>query len=265
MVFVNVNGLETFYDSKGSGRSLLLVHGAGGTSLYWGMQLAELSKKLRVIAIDLPGHGKTERLKKKATIERYADHVAGFMEQIGLTHAIIAGHSMGGLVVQQLALARPDLFEKLIIVDSTACFPDPALDPNAPKILDSLSDSYSNLQPEALSRAIISRLFSKKTIEGGHLTPLLKYLPTDSVYDPSIWFRDFEAGRGVDLRGQVKDISIPTLIIAGGDSMIPNAMSQFLLENIDGSVLEVIPDAGHMLMLEKPAEFNQAILRFVEE
>jgi 3-oxoadipate enol-lactonase len=263
MPLINVNGLKTFYESKGKGRPLLLVHGAGGTSLYWGIQLSELSKKLRVIAIDLPGHGKTERLKEKATIKGYADHIAGFMKQIKLSHAIIAGHSMGGLTVEQLALERPELFDKLIIVDSTACFPDITGDPNQSLTMEKISDSYRNQPPEMLARTMVSRLFSKKTLEKGLLSPLLKYLPTDSVNDPGIWFMDFEAGKGVDLRPKVKDINIPTLIIAGADSMLPNSMSQFLHENIKGSVLEVIPDAGHMLMLEKPDIFNEAILRFI--
>ncbi|MEM2136315.1 MAG: alpha/beta hydrolase [Candidatus Jordarchaeaceae archaeon] len=265
MPFVSVNGLNTFYESRGKGRTLILVHGAGGTSQYWGLQLSELSKRLRVIAIDLPGHGKSERLKEKATTEMYADHLAGFMKQIKLDHAIIAGHSLGGLIVQQLALKRPELFEKLIIVDSAARFPDPTRVSNQSGGSEALRNFFLNQPPEVLSRAIISRLFSKKTIEKGGLSPILKYLPTDSVYDPSIWLNDFEAGRGVDLREKIKEINIPTLIIAGADSLIPISMAQLLHENIKGSVLEIIPDAGHMLMLEKPDQFNQAVLRFVGE
>jgi pimeloyl-ACP methyl ester carboxylesterase len=263
MPFVNVNGLKTFYESEGEGRPLLLVHGAGGTSLYWGIQLSELSKKLRVIAIDLPGHGKSERLKEKATTERYADHIAGFMKQIKLKHAVIAGHSLGGLIVQQLALKRPELFEKLIIVDSSAKFPDPPGSSSQSGNSETLRSTFTNQSPEALGRAIVSRLFSKKTLEKGHLSPILKYLPTDSVYDPSIWLDDFESGRGVDLREKIKGITISTLILAGADSLIPVSMAQLMHENIKGSVLEVIPDAGHMLMLEKPDEFNEAILRFI--
>lgn len=261
--FVSVNGLKTFYESKGKGRTLILVHGAGGTSQYWGIQLSELSKKLRVVAIDLPGHGKSERLKERATTEMYADHLAAFMKQIKLDQAIIAGHSLGGLIVQQLALKHPELFEKLIIVDSAARFPDPTRISNKSGNPEALRNFFLNQPPEALGRAIISMLFSKKTLEKGTLSPILKYLPTESVYDPSIWLNDFEAGRGVDLREKIKEINIPTLIIAGADSLIPISMAQLLHENIKGSVLEIIPDAGHMLMLEKPDEFNLAILRFI--
>jgi pimeloyl-ACP methyl ester carboxylesterase len=263
MPLVNVNGLKTFYESKGKGRPLILVHGATGTSLYWGIQLSELSKKLRVIAIDLPGHGKSERLKEKATIERYADHVAAFMKQIKLSHAVIAGHSMGGLVVLQLALKRPELFEKLVIVDSTSHFPEPTENSKQSETMKNLDNVYRNQPPEELAKSIITGLFSKKTLEKGSLSTFVKYLPTESIYDPSIWVMDFEAGKGVDLRGKIKDIHIPTLIIAGADSVVPNSESHFIHENIKGSVFEVIPDAGHMLMLEKPDEFNKAILRFI--
>ncbi|MEM2144939.1 MAG: alpha/beta hydrolase [Candidatus Jordarchaeaceae archaeon] len=263
MPFVNVNGLKTFYESKGKGRPLILIHGATGSSLYWGIQLSELSKKLRVIAIDLPGHGKTERLKEKATIERYAHHIAAFMKQIKLDKAVIAGHSMGGLVVQQLALKHPELFEKLIIVDSTSHFPEPTENSKQSEVMKNLDDSYRKQPPEELAKSIVNGLFSKKTLEKGGLSPLIKYLPMESIYDPSIWIMDFEAGKGVDLREKIKDINIPTLIIAGADSVIPNSESRFIQEKIKGSVLEIIPDAGHMLMLEKPEEFNQAVLRFI--
>lgn len=257
MPFVSVNGLKTFYEAKGEGRPLVLIHGAGATNSYWGIQLSELSKKLRVIAIDLPGHGKSERLKEKVSIERYAEHVAGFIKQIKLDHAVILGHSMGGLIVQQLALKHPELIEKLIIVDSSAHFPTVP-----PKYAERFRDTSRN-QLEVLSREILSSIFSKKTLAKGNLASMLKYLQPDSVYDPNILVNDFEAGRGVDLRDRLKEITIPTLIIAGADSLIPISMAQFLHENIKGSVLEIIPDAGHMPMLEKPEEFNEAILRFI--
>jgi pimeloyl-ACP methyl ester carboxylesterase len=262
MPLVEVNGVKTFYESKGEGKPLLMVHGAGGCYANWGIQLSELSKKLRAIAIDLPGHGKSERLKEKATIERFADHIAAFMKQIKLDKAVIAGHSMGGAIVQLLALKRPELFEKLIIVDSSAYFPDPG-DSKLPGSPENIRDLIRTQPLEVVGRAIMSRLFSKKTIEKGHMGSMLKYLLPDSNFDPMIMVNDFEAGRGFDIREKIKDINIPTLILAGGDSMIPIAAAQFLHERIKGSALEIIKDSGHMIMLEKPEEFNEAILRFV--
>lgn len=86
---------------------------------YWFNQLSELSKKLQVVAIDLPGHGKSERFKGKPTIERYAEHVVNFVNQMRLGKVVMLGHSMGGLVVQQMAFKHPEMLDKLIIVDSS--------------------------------------------------------------------------------------------------------------------------------------------------
>nr|MDO8082157.1 alpha/beta hydrolase [Candidatus Freyarchaeota archaeon] len=253
MPLVNVNGLKTFYESRGKGRPLILIHGAGGSSEYWSIQLSELSKKLRVIAIDLPGHGKSERLKERVSIERYAEHVAGFVKQIKLDQAVILGHSMGGLVVQQLALKHPELIEKLIIVDSAAKFPGSG----PPEFADRVRN-----QPETLSE-LLPMFFSKKTLSEGNLASILKHLQPSSVFDPNVLADDFEAAGAVDFREKIKGIAVPTLIIVGAEDILPLSLSQFLHENIKESEIEIIPDAGHLPMLEKPDEFNRAILMFL--
>jgi 3-oxoadipate enol-lactonase len=184
------------------------------------------------------------------------------MKQINLNKAVIAGHSMGGVIVQQLAVKHPELFEKLIIVDSAAFLPDPTKNPNLFGS-QSLSNLIISESPEAIGRAIMSRLFSKKTLEKVHMGSLLKYLLPESVFDPNIIINDFKVGKGADLRDKIKHIRIPTLIIAATDSLIPIAAAQFLHENIKGSVLEIIQDSGHMIMIEKPEEFNEVVLRFI--
>lgn len=75
---------------------------------------------------------------------------------------------------------------------------------------------------------------------------------------------DFELAGTADFAKRLKDIKIPTLIVHGADDIIPILSAKYLHENINGSKLEVIRDAGHMVMMEKPDEFNNAILRFIE-
>lgn len=140
MPFVNIDGLKTYYESKGKGKPLILVHGAGGASTYWFNQLSALSEKLWVIAIDLPGHGKSEPLKRKPTIEQYADHTTDLVRNMKLQKVVLLGHSMGGLVAQQMALKNPELLEKLIIVGS-----GPKL-PETPSAVSSRSGSRSILK-----------------------------------------------------------------------------------------------------------------------
>jgi 3-oxoadipate enol-lactonase len=251
MPFLSVDGLKTFYESEGKGRTLILIHGAGGMSSYWVNQLTELSKKLRVIAIDLPGHGKSERMKQKPTIERYVKHVAGFMKQIKLEKAVIAGHSMGGMVVQQLVLEHPKLVEKLIIIDSSAKFQ------NQGNLPDRIRDN-----PVEAGLELLNRLLSPKTLAEGNLSSLMKYFRVDADFDLSILADDFDALSGIDLSGKLRELKVPTLIVAGVDDMLASS-SLLLHENIKGSKLEMIPEAGHMPMLEQPEKFNKIILEFL--
>jgi pimeloyl-ACP methyl ester carboxylesterase len=252
MPFANVSGLKTFYEDAGKGKPLLLVHGACSSTRIWVNQLVGLSKKMRVIAIDLPGHGKTEPLNSKGTIERYADHVASFMKEIGLKKAAIGGTSMGGLVIQQLYLKYPHLVEKLILHDTAAKIPTP------PGVLELYRSQFESTQK------LLSEIsFSKKTMK---TNPALvkQHVQDDLKTDRKAATDDYEATAEVDFTGKLGKISVPTLIIMGADDLLITAsMAQFLHENIKGSKLDVIPDAGHVNMIEKPDEFNKIILSFM--
>lgn len=254
--FANVHGLRTYYESQGKGRPLILVHGAGGTSAYWFNQLSELSRKLEVVAIDLPGHGKSARFKAKPTIELYAEHVSNFMNQLNLADVVILGHSMGGLVVQQIALDHPKILKKLIIVDSSAKF----------AVRHSLANSLrggADFNPIEF----VSMFFSPKTLEKQDILSLMQQMTqgmSADSFDPSVLADDFELTGKMDLRRRLKDIAIPTLIVHGADDIVPLTSAQYLHENIKGSLLEIVPEAGHLVMIEKPGEFNEIILRFIE-
>jgi pimeloyl-ACP methyl ester carboxylesterase len=252
MPFISINGLKTFYESKGKGKPLILIHGAGGSSGYWDIQLSELSKKLRVIAIDLPGHGKSECLKEKVTIERYSEHVAGMLKQGQLDEATVVGHSMGGLVVQQLVLKHPELVKKIVIVDSAAKFPGQS---GLPDLIRS--------HPEVLGTQFLSYFFSPETISKGKLASMIPLLKS-SGFNINVMADDFEAVAAVDLRERLREIAVPTLIIVGSDDFGLLSASRLLHEKIRSSKLEIIPRAGHMVMIEQPDEFNKALLMFVQ-
>ena len=255
MPVVEIDGLKTYYESKGKGRPLILVHGAGGSSGYWGAQLSELSKELRVTAIDLPGHGRSERPRWKPTIGLYAEHVAGFMKQLEIPSAAILGHSMGGLVVQKLTIDHAKQVVKLIIVDSGA------------KLVErgALPHDFNTQQAE-IGMQILTRVLSQKTLsDKKKMAFVIKQISRNLTYDIGVLGRDLEAVANEDLRERLREISSPTLIIHGADDPIPLAMAEYLRDNIKGSKLEVIPDSGHMPMLEQPERFNEALLRFLRD
>jgi pimeloyl-ACP methyl ester carboxylesterase len=220
-------------------------------SSYWVNQLSELSKKLRVTAIDLPGHGESERMKEKPTIEGYVKHVVSFLKQINVARALIAGHSMGGLVVQLLALEHPEVVERLIIIDSSAKF----------QKLGDLQDHIRDNPMEA-GLELLNRLLSPKMLAEENLSSLMKYFKVDANFDPSILADDFDALNEIDLTKRIREIKAPTLIVCGADDMLAPS-STILHDNIEGSTLVLIPEAAHMPMIEQPEKFNKIILDFI--
>ena len=234
---------------------MVLVHGAGGASTYWFNQLSGLSDGLRVIAIDLPGHGKSEPLKEKPSVELYAKHVDDFIKGMKLGKVVLCGHSMGGWIVQQIVLEHPELLEKLIIVDSSTSFPPRTGSPDSFRRGASLD-----------ANTLAASLFSQKTLRKTDAALLLKQIrgDMDPVSALNVLMRDFALGGAGDFTGRLKNIDVPTLIVHGADDMIPTSLAKHLHENIKGSRLVIIPDAGHMVMMEKPDEFNNAVMRFVK-
>jgi pimeloyl-ACP methyl ester carboxylesterase len=187
-----------------------------------------LSRDLAVIAVDLPGHGSTKPV-PDPSIRRYAATVTGLLEHIGRRKVFLGGHSMGGAVALQVALEHPELLKGLILIGTTAF----------------KGMFFSNGVAEdalAIARSDVRRC-SLETVLG-----------------------DFAACRHFDVRGHLKGIKVPTLVLCGKeDHITPPRHSKHLHREIRGSSFLLIPKAGHMLPLEAPAQVNAAIHAFVRK
>lgn len=224
--------------TQGDKPPVILIHGAGGTHLYWPANIRRIAG-YEVIALDLPGHGRSTQ-KLKETILAYAEAVAEWMATAGLQPAIVIGHSMGSAIAMTLALENPQLIAGLGLLGAGA-----RLRVN-PQVLDQIGAaetflatvnkvtkwSFSSQAPE-----ILTSLAEKRLAEAG----------------PQVLHADFWACNAFDVTAELGRIRQPVLIVCGQeDNMTPVKESRFLSENIPNARLELIPEAGHMLMLEKP-------------
>jgi pimeloyl-ACP methyl ester carboxylesterase len=229
---------------------VVLIHGAGGNHLYWPSEIRRLAG-FRMYALDLPAHGKSGG-RARQSIESYTETVIAWLEAIGLHNAVFIGHSMGGAIVQTLALNHPQHVLGLGLIASGARLRV------AQQLLDlsASSRTFYNAIDE-----VIACSFS----EGA--SDKLKELATERMGEvrPSVLHSDFLACDDFDERERLSDIQEPTIVICGTeDKMTPLRFSQYLVDNILESRLEVIPDAGHMVMLEKPQEVAQVLTAFLE-
>ena len=232
------------------GEALLFIHGAGGGQFVWSAQKAFFEKRYNTILVDLPGHGESGG-EGEDEIAGYARHVHSFLGSLGLKSVFLVGHSMGGAIAQLMALDFPGAIKGMILVGTGARL----------KVLPVILDGIRNHFEETVRR-MTRYAYSGKTapefIERG-ISELLKCRP-------EILYGDFLACDRFDITSRVGGISLPALILCGEeDELTPVRYSKFLHENIKGSRLEVIPDAGHMVMLESPGLFNEKIHQFISD
>ncbi|MGD0234717.1 MAG: alpha/beta hydrolase [Syntrophorhabdales bacterium] len=242
--------MDLHVERYGAGKPAVFIHGASGSSLSWYFQKEYLKQFMEVVLVDLPGHGKSsgdgcERL------EECRDAVYGVLKNLRLEKCYIVGHSMGGAIAMLFALTYAELLEGLVLLGTGAklrVFPE---------ILQGILRDK-----EGTVRKIAELAFSRKTpasvIESG-FKEMMKCRK-------EVIHRDFSSCEQFSVMDRVRRITVPTLILCGGDDILtPPKYSEFLHAEIPDSALVRIPDAGHLLMIEKPEPVNRAIEAFVKK
>jgi pimeloyl-ACP methyl ester carboxylesterase len=243
-----------YYFSKSGGGDRLpvvLIHGAGGTHLYWPSEIRRLPD-LRVFALDLPGHGKSGR-RGLQTTEAYAESILTWMEAVKLHRAVFVGHSMGGAIALTLAKKHAEHVLGLGLISTGARL----------RVNPLIMENIANIQtfPTAVS-VIISKSFSKDA--DSRLVKLASKRMAETR--PSVLYGDFTACNHFNMLDSLTTIRTPTLIACGqNDELTPLRYSQYLNDHIPGSQLTVIPNAGHMVMLEYPRVAAQALGEFLNQ
>ncbi|MHB1652883.1 MAG: alpha/beta fold hydrolase [Desulfitobacteriaceae bacterium] len=250
MPFIDIQGKNAHYQQNGEFRTdkstLLFVHGAGGTGNKWVHQLTGI-EGYNLIALDLPGHGRSEG-EAADTIIAYREFVWQFVQTLKLGPFVIAGHSMGGAIAMEFALAYPDLLIGLIIVDSGARL---KVNPETLEVLSRGEHPLGNVKYSyslKASQAVLERA-----------TQEMKTVPTE------VLLADFRACDSFNLMDRVQSINLPTLVLCGqDDQMTPVKYSEYLAKQLAQSILVLIPDAGHSAMIEQSEPVNRAIQDFMD-
>lgn len=233
--------------------TLVFVHGYLGGSSQWQAQVAAFSEHFNVITPDLPGFGLSNTLESPETIGGYAAYVLGELDKQGIDCFYLLGHSMGGMIVQEMIARAPERVNKLILYGTGPIGVMPGR-------FETISKSKQRLISEGVENS--ARRISAKWFVGG----------TDSgVYpgcaDIAILASYQAAVAGLSAmscwsgKAVLSKITVPTLILWGDqDQSYLWAQPEALWKTIPGASLSVVPGCSHAVHLEKPALFN-AILR----
>ena len=230
-------------------RTIVFLHGAGGSHHTWRDQWAGLKGIARLVIPDLPGHAESGGAPRES-IGEYATWLSEFLRELGVERYILAGHSMGGAITQQAAIDGLPGIEALVLAGTGAKLKV------RPDIFEGIANRFREFTPE-----LVGMLMGKGP------DPFLKDDVTRDVLStrPEAFLADFTACNGFDVMNRVDQIRVPALIITGDhDLLTPLKYGEYLAANIRGGVLKILQGAGHIAMLEKPVEMNNVIASFVQ-
>jgi len=251
-----------FYQDVGDGEPLVLIMGFGGDTTAWALQMADFPARHRVIAFDNRGVGRSDAPDHPYTTRMMAGDALGLMDALGVDRAHVLGVSMGGMIAQELALARPDRVRSLHLA-CTFARPDAyMLALNA-----AWREMRLGLRRESTLRALALWLFSPTTY--AERPDFIEALLQNSLANPypqslAGFLRQGEAVAAHDALERLPAIRCPTLVsVAEDDILVPPRFSRELVSRVRGAELQLVPGAGHGYFLERPDLFNALSLDFI--
>jgi len=229
--------------------SLVFIHGAGGSGSFWQVQIDALADKANTLALDLPGHGRSDG-PGKDTIEDYARLVNEFVSELKIPNPIPCGVSMGGAIAQQLLMDFAPRYPAGILMGTGARMGV------APVIFETIENDFSGFVDMIGTFAV-----SPKT-DPELVQPFIEELARGN---PEVVIGDFRACDRFDSRAGLSSILVPVLIITSEeDKLTPAKYGEFLEKNIQQAQCVHIMDAGHIVSIERPDETHTLILEFLD-
>lgn len=253
------NTAHLAYIRDGKGVPLVLLHPIGLDHSFWRGVIAALDGSFDICAFDLTGHGGSAACMDGVTIEDLAADLAATMRADGLGSAIVVGCSLGGMVAQALAIAAPDLAQGLVLANTNFIQTEAGRTAMRARA-DEARKGMAQIAPGTLDRWFTPDVVAANTQGVAHIRRVL--LASDALSHARCW----EAIGDLDLAAGLPAITVPALVVAGGDDRsIPLEKSRALAEALPQGALHVIAGAGHLTPFERPGEFADLVKAFAEK
>ena len=242
--YVDLAGIRTWYDEDGAGPPLVLLHGGLVTNESWFAQLPVLSKDWHVFLPERRGHGRTPDVDGPFSFDDMAKDTINFVESVVGGPAAFVGWSDGGTVGLLVAIARPDLVTKLVVVGSNFDTEGLAMDVN---------EMVAGMSPDDPDIAPLRETYAAVSPDGPEHWPVVfEKIASKWTKEPHI------------SKDDLAKIAAPTLILSGDDDLVSLRHSAELYESIPDAALGVIPFSSHGVLMEKPDIVNPMIVDFLK-
>jgi pimeloyl-ACP methyl ester carboxylesterase len=267
---VKISGIHVHFVEAGKGPPILFLHGLGGYWRDWSANLPAFAANFRVLAMDFPGFGESDKPEVRYSIEWLTEVVEKFLQEQEIDQVNLVGHSMGGVVALNVASQPKSRVKKLVIADAVGIGdkseflaytmskkimgPDTAWEPVENFLKNqfrAMADDLIEKQKPQTARELFESL--RIPITGQPLLPMTPELQMIAgIFD-------------FDIRPKLASIRQPTLILWGAKDPVASPQDASLLQTrIPSSILIFLPNSAHSPMMENPSLFNQELRKFVQ-
>jgi 3-oxoadipate enol-lactonase len=238
---------------------LVFLHGIGGAARGWIGQLEAFSNRYHAIAWDMPGYGSSQQL-AAASILTLAEALKDFLAQVGATKPVLVGHSIGGMIVQQFLVNYPNLAAAVVLAQTTSAFGSSDGEWQKKFIEARLGPLDRGQTMVSMAPSLVEGLIGDAPDEAG----LELARACMAAVPPETYRSSMKAMIGFDLRKNIADIRLPTLLLSGSkDNNAPAKTMAKMAAQVRGSTYVELEGVGHLANFERPHEFNEVLSDFL--
>lgn len=250
-------GVQIRYDDVGIGQPVVLLHAFPLSAALWRAQLTTLTDRFRMIAPDLRGFGGSPPAPLPQSLDDYADDVLALLDALQIEQAIIGGLSMGGYIAFALLRRAPERISGLLLADTRA-----TADSDATRATRAVNAEIALREGSAaLAERLLPNLLAPQASEALR-AELLAIAAANPPAGVAAALHAMAARP--DSTPLLSQIRVPATVVVGAeDTLTPPSEARTMHEAIAGSRFVVIPGAGHLSAIERPAEFNLALVELV--
>ncbi len=239
---------------------ILYLHGVGGDRTSFDAQIGAFGPRFTHIAWDMPGYGGSAAL-PETTFPALANAAVRLLDELGIRRAHIVGHSMGGMIAQEITASHQPRIASLVLSATSPAFGKPGGDWQQKFLAARLKPLDDGKSPADLAPAIVEALVGDAPDSVG----MRAAIASMSRITPDAYRAALTCLVGFDRREALADIAVPTLLVAGErDETAPPKVMHRMAEGIAGARYVCLAGAGHLTNLEQPTAFNAALAEFFD-
>jgi 3-oxoadipate enol-lactonase len=255
-----LNGdISIAYETLGDGPPVLLMQGLGYARRGWGPAIERLAASFRVTFYDNRGIGESDKPAGPYTARDLAEDAAAVLDAVGDERAHVVGASLGGMAAQELAIARPERVDRLVLACTTPGGPDAF---PIPAQTLALFAEAPTLAPEVALRRFVANSLSAEAPD--ELVEEIYQWRLANPPDPAGWQAQAAAGTTYDGGGRAREIAAPTLVVHGTeDNVVDTRNAELLAKLIPDARVELLEGCGHLMFWEQPERFGAVVEEFL--